>query len=98
LICHVAFDQLPLSRRERVNKVRQCNYFSKYGEQVRAVLVALLDKYADEGIEDIEKIDVLKVKPLSDIGTPMEILNIFGGKPKYLQALAELKSQLYEAM
>jgi type I restriction enzyme R subunit len=98
LICHVAFDQPPLSRRERVNKVRQRNYFSKYGEQVRVVLDALLDKYADEGIEDIEKIDVLKVKPLSDIGTPMEILNIFGGKPKYLQALAELKSQLYEAM
>lgn len=98
LICHVAFDQPPLSRRERANKVRQRNYFNKYGEQVRAVLVALLDKYADEGIEDIEKIDVLKVKPLSDIGTPMEILNIFGGKPKYLQALAELKSQLYEAM
>jgi len=98
LICHVAFDQPPLSRWERANKVRQRNYFSKYGEQVRAVLVALLDKYADEGIEDIEKIDVLKVKPLSDIGTPMEILNIFGGKPKYLQALAELKSQLYEAM
>jgi type I restriction enzyme R subunit len=62
------------------------------------VLDTLLEKYADEGIEDIEKMDVLKVKPLSDIGTPMEILNIFGGKPKYLQALAELKSQLYEAI
>lgn len=98
LICHVAFDRPPLTRRERANNVRQRNYFSKYGEQVRAVLDTLLEKYADEGIEDIEKMDVLKVKPLSDIGTPMEILNIFGGKPKYLQALAELKSQLYEAI
>lgn len=98
LICHVAFDRPPLTRRERANNVRQRNYFSKYGEQVRVVLDTLLEKYADEGVEDIEKMDVLKVKPLSDIGTPMEILNIFGGKPKYLQALAELKSQLYEAI
>ena len=97
LICHVAFDRPPLTRRDRANNVRR-NYFSKYGEQARAVIEALLDKYADEGIEDLEKLDVLKVKPLSDIGTPLEILNIFGGKPKYLQALAELKSQLYEAM
>jgi type I restriction enzyme R subunit len=98
LICHVAFDRPPLTRQERANNVRQRNYFSKYGEQARAVLETLLDKYADEGIEDLEKLDVLKVKPLSDIGTPLEILNIFGGKPKYLQALAELKSHLYEAM
>ena len=98
LICHVAFDRPPLTRQERANNVRQRNYFSKYGEQARAVLETLLDKYADEGIEDLEKLDVLKVKPLSDIGTPLEILNIFGGKPKYLQALAELKSQLYEAI
>lgn len=66
-------------------------------QQVRAVLDALLEKYADEGVEDIEKMDVLKVKPLSDIGTPLEILSLFGGKPKYLQALAELKEHLYEA-
>ncbi len=98
LICHVAFDQPPLTRRQRANNVRQRNYFSKYGVQVRAVIETLLDKYADEGIEDLEQLDVLKVKPLSDIGTPMEILSIFGGKSKYLQVLAELKSQLYEAI
>lgn len=97
LICHVVFDRPPLTRRERANNVRKRDYFSKYGEQVRVVLDALLDKYADEGIEDVEKMDVLKVKPLSDIGTPLEILSLFGGKPKYLQALAELKEHLYEA-
>jgi type I restriction enzyme R subunit len=98
LICHVVFDQPPLTRRERANNVQKRNYFSKYNEQVRAVLDALLEKYADEGVEDIEKMDVLKVKPLRDLGTPLEILSLFGGKPKYLQTLAELKTRLYEAM
>ncbi|VXD20427.1 Type I restriction enzyme EcoAI R protein (fragment) [Planktothrix serta PCC 8927] len=98
LICHVVFDQPPLTRRERANNVRKRDYFNKYGEQVRAVLDALLEKYTDQGVEDIEKMDVLKVKPLSDMGTPLEILSLFGGKPKYLQTLAELKIRLYEAM
>ena len=63
-ICHIAFDQPPLTRRERANNVRKRNYFTKYGETAREVLDALLDKYADEGVDDIEDIDVLKVRPL----------------------------------
>ncbi|MBD2563131.1 MULTISPECIES: EcoAI/FtnUII family type I restriction enzme subunit R [Nostoc] len=95
LICHVVFDQPPLTRRERANNVRKRNYFSNYGEQARTVLNALLDKYADEGIEDIESLDVLKVQPISDLGTPLEIIRIFGGKQAYLQALSVLKEELY---
>lgn len=97
LICHVAFEQSPLSRSDRAFAVRQRNYFSKYSEQARAVLNALLDKYADEGIETIESMNVLKVKPISELGTPLEIIKLFGSKQKYLEALRELKTQLYIA-
>ena len=97
LICHVAFDQPPLSRRDRALAVRQRNYFSKYSEQARAVLNALLDKYADEGIENIESLNVLKIKPISELGTPLEIIKLFGTKQKYLEALRELEAQLYMA-
>ena len=80
LICHVAFDQPPLSRRERANNVRKRDYFTKYGEQARQVLEALLDKYADEGIENIESLDVLNVIPFTEFGSRVEIVkNIFGG-------------------
>jgi type I restriction enzyme, R subunit len=95
LICHVAFDQPPLSRRDRAMKVRQGSYFTKYSESVRAVLNALLDKYADEGIENIEDISVLKVQPINQLGTPMEIIKLFGDKQKYLTVLQELKNELY---
>ena len=74
LICHVAFDQPPLTRRERAENVQKRNDFTKYGEQARAVLEALLDKYADEGIDAIEDINVLKVQPLTSFGTPVEIV------------------------
>ncbi|MBD2491982.1 EcoAI/FtnUII family type I restriction enzme subunit R [Aulosira sp. FACHB-615] len=97
LICHVAFDQPPLSRRYRAQKVRQADYFAKYSEPVRAILNALLDKYADEGIENIEDINVLRVQPINQLGTPMEIIKLFGDKQKYLAALQELKTQLYMA-
>jgi type I restriction enzyme R subunit len=97
LICHVAFDQPALSRKERAKKVRQRDYFHKYSEKARGVLNALLDKYADEGIENIEDINDLKVQPFDKIGTPMEIVNLFGNKQKYLEALQELKNQLYMA-
>ncbi|WP_413171511.1 EcoAI/FtnUII family type I restriction enzme subunit R [Anabaena azotica] len=97
LICHVAFDQPALSRKERAKKVRQRDYFHKYSEKARAVLDALLDKYADEGIENIEDINVLKVQPIDKIGTPIEIIKLFGSKQKYLEALQELKNQLYMA-
>ncbi len=96
LICHIAFDQPPLTRRERANNVKKRNYFTKYGEQARAVLNALLDKYADEGIGTIENPKILKLRPFSDMGTPIEIINtVFGGKTNYDNAICELENELY---
>lgn len=98
LICHVAFDQPPLTRKERANNVRKRNYFTKHGEQARQVLEALLDKYADEGIENIESLDVLNVIPFTDFGSRIQIVKgIFGGKDKYLEAVKELETELYKA-
>lgn len=97
LICHVAYDQPPMTRRERANNVRKRNYFTKYGEQARKVLEALLDKYADEGIENIESMEVLKVKPLNEFGSLMEIIGSFGSKEQYLQAIRDLEAELYKA-
>jgi type I restriction enzyme, R subunit len=97
LICHIAYDQPPLTRKERANNVKKRNYFTKYGEQASNVLQALLDKYADEGIENIESMEVLQVKPLSDFGSTVEIVNgIFGSRDKYLQAIKELENELYK--
>ncbi len=97
LICHVAFDQPPLTRRERANNVKKRNYFTKYGEQARAVLTALLELYADKGVQTIEDTKVLKLKPFSDIGTPLEIIkNIFGGKQEYEKAIQELENELFK--
>ncbi|MGB3655532.1 MAG: type I restriction-modification enzyme R subunit C-terminal domain-containing protein [Rivularia sp. (in: cyanobacteria)] len=95
LICHVAFDKPALSRKQRAQKVSKGDYFSKYGEKAKAVLTALLDKYASEGIEEIEGMAVLKVPPFTELATPMEIINLFGGKKQYLEALGELKTELY---
>jgi type I restriction enzyme R subunit len=97
LICHIAYDQPPLTRKERASNVKKCNYFTKYGEQARAVLDALLDNYADEGIESLENAKVLKLKPFSDMGTPMEIINkVFGGKANYEKAVLELEQELFK--
>lgn len=95
LICHVAFGQKPLTRKERANNVRKQDYFAKYGENARAVLDTLLDKYADEGIQDVERMDVLKVTPFDRFGSIVEIVKLFGGKEKYTVALKELEEQLY---
>ncbi len=95
LICHVAFDQPSLTRRERANKVKKKNYFTKYGDKARDVLNALLDKYADEGIENIESIEILKVQPFTKIGSPIEIISSFGSKEQYLKAIKELEDQIY---
>ena len=95
IICHVAFDQPPLTRKERAANVRKKNYFSKYGDTARAVLDALLNKYADEGIENLETIEVLKVQPFEQFGSPYEIVKKFGGKEKYLAAIRELENALY---
>ncbi len=96
LICHVAFDQPPLTRHERANNVKKRNYFTKYGDQAKKVLEALLDKYADEGITNIESIEVLRVNPFDEFGSPLEIINEFGSKEKYLQAVKELEIELYK--
>jgi len=96
LICHVAFDQPPLTRYERAEKVRKRNVFAKYGDKARAVLDALLNKYADAGIKSVESLEILKVNPLSTFGTPVEIVNLFGGKQRYLAAIQELETQLYQ--
>jgi type I restriction enzyme, R subunit len=96
LICHIAYDQPPLTRKERANNVKKRNYFTKYGEKAQAVLNALLDKYADTDIKTIEDKKVLKNKPFDTIGTPMEIINeAFGGKAKYEQAVHDLEGQLF---
>ena len=96
LICHVAFDQPPLTRKERADKVKKRNVFSKYGDKARAVLEALLEKYADAGLKSVESLEILKVDPLTAFGTPIEIVSIFGGKPAYLAALRDLETALYE--
>jgi type I restriction enzyme R subunit len=95
LICHIAFDQQPRTRRERADKVRKRNVFGKYGDKMRAVLEALLDKYADSGLKSVESLEILKVDPLTRFGTPVEIIQLFGGKQSYLAAIQELEAQLY---
>jgi type I restriction enzyme, R subunit len=95
LICHVAFDQPPLTRKERANNVRKRNYFTKYGDACRAVLEALLAKFADEGVDDIEDMKVLRVSPLDKIGTPVELVQRFGGRAPYQKAVRELEDQLF---
>lgn len=95
LICHVAFDQPALSRKERADQVKKRNVFTKYGDQARTVLNALLDKYADAGIESIEDIKILTLDPFSRLGTAPELIQAFGGKPAYLNAIHEVEQQLY---
>jgi len=95
LICHVAFDRPPLTRRERAENVKKRNYFAKYGEQARKVLETLLEKYADTGIENIEDIKILTLDPFKNMGTASELVSAFGGKPAYLAALYELEENLY---
>jgi type I restriction enzyme R subunit len=95
LVCHVAFDQPPLTRKERASNVRKRNYFTKYGAPARAVLEALLDKFANEGVDDIENPGVLRVQPISAFGMPMEIVDRFGGKDAYVKAIRELEEELF---
>lgn len=95
LVAHVAFGQTPLTRRERAESVKKRNYFVKYGDKARVVLEALLDKYADEGLTNLEDPKVLKVQPFNKYGTPKEIIEVFGGKEQYFQAVKDLEQQLY---
>ena len=95
LICHVAFDAKPLTRRERAENVKKRDVFRKYGDQARAVLGALLDKYADEGVLNLDDANVLRIPPLNSLGTPLELVRAFGGKPGFDQAVHDLQSALY---
>jgi type I restriction enzyme R subunit len=97
LICHIAFEQPPLTRKERAQQVKKRNYFSEYGEKAQAVIQSLLEKYADDGLLTIESIEVLKLNPVNQHGSPIEIIKAFGGKADYLEALAELEQELYKA-
>jgi type I restriction enzyme R subunit len=97
LVCHIAFDQPPLTRRERANNVRKRNYFTKYGETAHKVLDALLDKFANEGVDDIEDIAILKVRPINQHGTPVQIIQEFGGKDTYIKAVHDLEDELFKA-
>ena len=83
------------TRKERADNVKKGNYFTKYGEKARQVIDALLDKYSDEGIQNIESITILKVNPFIQFGTPIEIVGFFGGKEEYLSALHEIETELY---
>lgn len=96
LVCHIAYDAKPLTRRERANNVKKRNYFTKYGEKAQIVINSLLDKYAVDGLLTIESMDVLKLDPLNKIGSPIELIAAFGGKQAYKEALKELETELYK--
>lgn len=96
LLCHVAYGQPPLTRQERAENVKKRNYFAKYEGKARAVLEALLEKYADEDFAPLENAKVLQLKPFDEIGTPVEIVRgVFGGKSGYEAAIKELQIELY---
>jgi type I restriction enzyme R subunit len=97
LLCHVVWDQPPLTRKERAQQVKKRNYFTTYGDQARKVLDALLEKYADQGIVPLEETQILSVSPFNQIGTPIEIIRAFGGRAGYDQAIRELEAALYSA-
>ena len=94
-ICHVAFDRKPLTRRERANNVKKRDFLSRYSGPAREVLEALLDKYMNTGIYEIESTDILRLDPLKRFGAPSKIVKLFGGKDGYLKAIREREKELY---
>lgn len=96
LVCHVAFDAKPLTRRERAENVKKRDVFNRYGDQAKAVLDALLGKYADEGVLTLDDTNILQINPFSHMGTPIELMRAFGKKTDYLRAIHELQKSLYE--
>ena len=96
LICHIAFDAKPLTRRERAENVRKRDAFTRYSDKARAVLDALLAKYADEGVLNLDDANVLRIAPFSALGTPIELIRAFGGKPGFEEAVHGLQSELYK--
>ena len=96
-ICHIAYNQKPLTRKERADNVRKRNIFGRYGDKARQVLDALLDKYANEGISQLENRKVLSLDPFRQMGSPASIAKLFGGNKKYLEAVKELEQEIYNA-
>lgn len=97
MICHVVYDQPPLTRKERAENVKKRNYFTKYEGAARTVLENLLEKYADEGVHEIENIQVLKITPFDSMGRPMEIIkNSFGDRQAYQAAIQDLENEIYQ--
>jgi type I restriction enzyme R subunit len=96
LISHIVYDQPPLSRKERAESVKKRDYFTKYQGAAKQVIEALLEKYADTGIEPIEDVNILNIAPFTDFGAPIELIKAFGGKPGYQQAIKELENELYQ--
>lgn len=96
LILHVGYDQRPLTRKERAEKIRKRNYFAKYGPTARAVLEALLDKYQDEGVVDLNDPNVLRIAPLSSMGTPVQLVKRFGSPSDFEAAVRDLQNTLYK--
>ena len=95
LVCHVAYGQKPMTRKERANNVKKRDVLTKYGGQARVVLSALFDKFSDLGLAVIEIMIVLKIDPIDKLRTPIEIFEFLGGKEMYLQAVHELSTALY---
>ena len=96
LICHIAFDRKPLTRHERANSVKKRDVFAKYGPQARAVLDALLEKYQDEGVLNLDDTNVLRIAPFNTMGSVVQLIKAFGGKESYDQAVLELQDALYQ--
>ncbi len=97
LICHIAYDKKPLTKKERAENVKKRHYLYKYSDTAQAVISALLDKYANDGIKEIEETKILQLKEFAKIGSPMKIVKAFGGKEKYLKAVQELENEIYYA-
>lgn len=95
-ICHVAFDKKPLTRKERAENVKKRDFLNKYSGAAREVLEALLDKYMNTGIYEIEKTEILKLDPFMRMGKPQKIASYFGGKDGYLKAVKELENAIYD--
>ncbi|GIU14561.1 type I restriction-modification enzyme R subunit C-terminal domain-containing protein, partial [Shewanella morhuae] len=99
MICHVVYDQPPLTRAERANNVKKRNYFTKYSDTAQAVLENLLVKYADVGVQEIENRQILKVAPFTELGRPMEIVKKgFGDTADYDKAIRELEAAIYQSV
>lgn len=96
LICHIAFEQKPMTRKERADQVKKRDYFTKYGDLARRVISALLDKYSDDGLLDLENPEIIRLDPLNKLGSPVEIIRSFGGKSAYDSAIHSLTDELYK--